>query len=234
MNEQTDITSLYYQRFKGRNNEIKRRDLQWGWTLRAIGDMRSFDSLDIGSGSGKYSIAMKDRFQANCSALDLFPEPPLNLSELDIDYRQGSADSLPWSDNRFDLVLALSVIFYLPNPAEGISEIARVLKPGGRAIISGHTLYSWPTAYRLILRRLRPSKVKHLDGVVFRDVDYYLNAINQAELNTVGLGGFSNRRQLNFSVPNALTPYPRNPITLMSKLIARHRYHFIIEAKKPV
>jgi ubiquinone/menaquinone biosynthesis C-methylase UbiE len=45
------------------------------------------------------------------------------------------AESLPFDDNTFDLVYSNGVIHHTPNTARTVSEIRRVLKPGGRAIV---------------------------------------------------------------------------------------------------
>lgn len=51
------------------------------------------------------------------------------------------AAELPFPDNSFDAVLCLEVIEHVPTPARVMAEIARVLKPGGRAWLSMPFLY---------------------------------------------------------------------------------------------
>lgn len=43
---------------------------------------------------------------------------------------------LPFEDNRFDLVTMLAVLEHLTDPPFVIGEIARVLKPGGRLVLT--------------------------------------------------------------------------------------------------
>src|SRR4029079_5522541 len=45
------------------------------------------------------------------------------------------AESLPFDSNTFDLVYSNGGIDHTPNTARAVSEIMRVLKPGGRAIV---------------------------------------------------------------------------------------------------
>lgn len=47
-----------------------------------------------------------------------------------------SADLLMFGNGNFDYVLAIEVLEHLPKPEKAIAEIARVLKPGGRAVIA--------------------------------------------------------------------------------------------------
>ncbi len=43
---------------------------------------------------------------------------------------------LPFFDARFDMVTASSVMEYVPDPAETLAELSRVLKPGGKLVIT--------------------------------------------------------------------------------------------------
>ncbi|MFC1890963.1 class I SAM-dependent methyltransferase [Thermodesulfobacteriota bacterium] len=50
-----------------------------------------------------------------------------------------SADLLPFGDDSFDIVLCVGVIPYYEKPDEIFSEICRVIKPGGRIVITATT-----------------------------------------------------------------------------------------------
>jgi ubiquinone/menaquinone biosynthesis C-methylase UbiE len=53
-------------------------------------------------------------------------------------FSQGQAMTLPFPDNRFDAATMALVIFFVPDPAKGVAELARVLGPGGTA-----AAYAW-------------------------------------------------------------------------------------------
>ncbi|MFL5297031.1 MAG: class I SAM-dependent methyltransferase [Phenylobacterium sp.] len=46
------------------------------------------------------------------------------------------AAALPFADGSFDVVLACHMLYHLPDPAAGLAEIARVLAPGGVAVLT--------------------------------------------------------------------------------------------------
>jgi len=48
----------------------------------------------------------------------------------------GDARRLPFADERFDAVITLNALHYLDDPAIAIEEMARVLVPGGRLVIT--------------------------------------------------------------------------------------------------
>lgn len=49
---------------------------------------------------------------------------------------QGSLPEMPFEDSSFDLVVATDILEHVDNDALGVREIARVLKPGGRVLIT--------------------------------------------------------------------------------------------------
>jgi ubiquinone/menaquinone biosynthesis C-methylase UbiE len=56
-------------------------------------------------------------------------------------FRPGDALALPFSEGRFDAAVMALVIFFVPDPAGGIAEMARVVCPGGTV-----TAYVWDMA----------------------------------------------------------------------------------------
>jgi ubiquinone/menaquinone biosynthesis C-methylase UbiE len=51
-------------------------------------------------------------------------------------FRVGDVEHIPFDDNTFDAVVCLRVIEYLANDEQALSEIRRVLKPGGSAVVA--------------------------------------------------------------------------------------------------
>ena len=55
------------------------------------------------------------------------------------EYEEINAEKLPFPDNTFDLVIANHMLFYCDDIGKAISEIKRVLKPGGRLVASTYS-----------------------------------------------------------------------------------------------
>lgn len=53
-------------------------------------------------------------------------------------FRQGDAMALPFEADRFDAAAMALVIFFVPDPARGVAEMARVVRPGGMV-----AAYAW-------------------------------------------------------------------------------------------
>lgn len=72
---------------------------------------------------------------------------------LSADVREGRADvvenveALTQADASFDTVIANHIFEHIDNDRAGFAEIHRVLRPGGRAVLSVPLIYSWPVTY---------------------------------------------------------------------------------------
>jgi SAM-dependent methyltransferase len=53
---------------------------------------------------------------------------------------------LPFSDQSFDVVMCIQAFYYLPDPARAVSEIHRVLRRGGTAVISVPLVWEYDRA----------------------------------------------------------------------------------------
>lgn len=84
--------------------------------------------LDVGSADGPSVGWLRGR--GHRVALDLDPR---GLEPGDV---CGSATELPFADESFDVVAAFDVVEHCASDAEALTEIARVLVPGGRLLMS--------------------------------------------------------------------------------------------------
>ncbi len=101
-----------------------------------ITDWKAVRVLDIGCGGGFASEFMAEK-GADVCGIDLSAksiqtaEKHASDNGLEIDYRSGNANDLPYEDKTFDIVLCVDVLEHVPDLEKVISEIHRVLKDGG-------------------------------------------------------------------------------------------------------
>jgi ubiquinone/menaquinone biosynthesis C-methylase UbiE len=53
-----------------------------------------------------------------------------------VELRVGSADSIPFANESFDLIISTNAFHYFRNPSQAIQEAKRVLKPNGHLVIT--------------------------------------------------------------------------------------------------
>jgi 2-polyprenyl-3-methyl-5-hydroxy-6-metoxy-1,4-benzoquinol methylase len=99
--------------------------------------------LDVGCGTGVLSLMLAD-LGHSVTGIDLasgmldVARAKAQRAALDIEFRNENACVLSDADAAYDLVIARHVIWTLPDPAIGVAEWMRVLRPGGSlALIEG-------------------------------------------------------------------------------------------------
>lgn len=102
--------------------------------------------LDVATGTARVPLLLASQpwFDGAVEGLDLTPAMLARAqSKIDtaglaarIALRQGDAGTLPWPDSSFDLVVSLEALEFFPRPRRALSEMSRVLKPGGALIVS--------------------------------------------------------------------------------------------------
>ena len=113
----------------------------WGLNLVEIHD--GWTMLDIGCGGGATLKRLLKRSKgAQVYGIDISEESvakarKVNASVLDrqVFVTQGSAEKLPYEDNKFDLVTAVETVYFWPDLPNCLKEVRRVVKPGGRFAI---------------------------------------------------------------------------------------------------
>jgi methionine biosynthesis protein MetW len=108
--------------------------------------------LDIGCGDGSFTLLLKDALQAKeAMGIEISPEAICVLNGKGIKAYQLDIDEQPFSfdTNYFDIVYCGEIIEHLFNPDHLLDEVHRVLKPGGRCIITTPNLAGWPNRLAL-------------------------------------------------------------------------------------
>jgi SAM-dependent methyltransferase len=98
---------------------------------------------DVGCGNGAFSEMLLDR-TAPSEVHGIDPSHAqlafarTRLPDRPVRFTQGDAMALPLADASVDAAVMALVIFFVPEPARGVAEMARVVRPGG-----GVSAYSW-------------------------------------------------------------------------------------------
>lgn len=117
--------------------------------LRLAGDVSGRRILDAGCGSGPLSAALSDGgavvtgLDSSAAMIDLARQRLGDDADL---YVADLGAPLPFADAEFDDVVASLVLHYLEDWSGPLSELRRVLKPGGRLLVS----VNHPAAYAIV------------------------------------------------------------------------------------
>ena len=105
--------------------------------------------LDVGCGTGTLALDMAQRVGSAGRVAGIDPSAQqigrahakAARRRLPIEFQIGVIEQLPFPEQTFDVVLSTLMMHHLPAPLkrQGLAEIARVLKPGGRLIIADFT-----------------------------------------------------------------------------------------------
>lgn len=110
-------------------------------------------SLDVACGTGLSTFTLHDVFGGEVHGVDLSPEMVSRAKEnatqlgLDIDFREGDVEKLPYSDDSFNTLISNMSFQFFPDKLKALQEMGRVLTPGGRM---GHLFGGGPHIVELI------------------------------------------------------------------------------------
>jgi ubiquinone/menaquinone biosynthesis C-methylase UbiE len=126
----------------------KEYDRKWAFYVEATTretmarlPIRASDSLlDVGCGTGALLTHVAAKYpSARLAGLDpvsaMLEIARRKLSDR-VDLRVGWANALPWPDQSFDVVVSCNMFHYVTHPVEAVKEMERVLRPGGKIVIT--------------------------------------------------------------------------------------------------
>ena len=101
--------------------------------------------LEVGCGPGHLSVRLARRHGLDVTGLDLDPamieraranaDGAVGGEERRLSFLVGDVASMPFPDETFDLVISTMSMHHWADPAAGLTEMARVLRPGARALV---------------------------------------------------------------------------------------------------
>jgi ubiquinone/menaquinone biosynthesis C-methylase UbiE len=126
--------------FRGTLRELRQR------TINLASIQPGEQVLDVGCGTGTLAIEVQNRVGRAGRVAGVDPgtqqiaraRSKAARRKLPIDFQIGVIEHLTFPDQTFDVVLSTLMMHHLPDglKRQGLSEIARVLKPGGRLVIA--------------------------------------------------------------------------------------------------
>ena len=130
-----------YMRKISLGRERKLRELTVRWAQVQPGE----DVLEVGCGTGSLTLAAKRQTGPSGAVcgIDVLPEMIAQSRQkaaeagADVDFRLGGINAIPYPDESFDTVLCSFMIFHMSEMVrrQGLAEILRVLRPGGRLFV---------------------------------------------------------------------------------------------------
>jgi len=100
--------------------------------------------LDLGCGTGRFTARLSDQFDASVVGVDpsvkMLAEARDSVDHPRVEFREGSAESLPLEDESICLIYMSMVYHHVEDLARAVSEFARVSRPGGFLCIRNSTL----------------------------------------------------------------------------------------------
>lgn len=108
--------------------------------LELLGPVAGLKLLDVGCGDGVFALELARR-GANVTGLNANADvvtaarKRAEAESAKLNFVEGAADRLPFDDAAFDGIVAVTVLCFVPDAEGAVTEMARVLKPGGRLVI---------------------------------------------------------------------------------------------------
>lgn len=138
--------------------------------LRRLPELNGLSVLEVGCGRGAFALSLARQFpRADIVGVD-FSSSAIEIATAqaqdapNIRFQVEDAQALTFPDASFDVVLSCECLEHVPSPARMAGEIRRVLKPGGKFILTTENyfnamLLSWALAF------LRKQKFNSGSGV---------------------------------------------------------------------
>ncbi len=156
------------------------------------------DVLDVACGTGVVTRVAVERFRNIGSIVGVDLNPAMLViaraqtpaTHIPVEWREGDMCQLPFADARFDVVTCQQGIQYTPDKVTALRDMARVLVPGGRLILS---VWSTPLPFNAALGEALTHRVtgaageKVLAPFAFRDPNAIRQSVTDAGFRDMGM-----------------------------------------------
>ena len=152
-------------------------DFHHEWVLRILqseGLPLEASVLDFGAGQGFLIRALKNHGLMSLMGADLLPAP----AEINTLWKQADLNSFPSQEfsQKFDWVIGVEVIEHLENPRNTLRQMAQMIKPGGKILLTTPNVESWRSFLSFMLRGhfvdfLDSSYPAHITPIIRMDLE---------------------------------------------------------------
>ena len=216
--------------------------------------------LDAGCGGGRNSIAMSMAGARQVEGIDLGElgiedarNRAKNINITNINFQKASILDIPYQDETFDFVWCAGVVMITQDPSKALSELCRVLKPGGQLYILVYATggLRWP-----LINLLRPfakilgqenfekaidlsrepsnKRRTFLDDLYCPKLDFFSNERMHRELRNAGISGQIKRwpESARIDHEHSLAEYKKDLESLLTILEAGNSLDFEAQEKE--
>lgn len=191
-------------------NHMLSMSIDKGWRKKVV-KMAAADKpkqiLDVATGTADLAIALTNAHPDKITGIDISngmlevgrkKVQQKGLSQI-ITLEQADSENLPFDDNSFDLVTVAFGVRNFENLQKGLSEIHRVIKPGGKVLVlefSQPTGFPFKQVYKFYFKNILPTlgKLISKDNSAYTYLPESVNAFPHGkdfmkELHAVGFKG---------------------------------------------
>jgi SAM-dependent methyltransferase len=101
----------------------------------AVAELQPRRVLEVGCGMGNFAERLARETSAEVVATDLSPRMVELARERGLDARVADVQELPFDDGEFDCAVANAMLYHVEGLDRALSELARVLEPGGKLVV---------------------------------------------------------------------------------------------------
>jgi SAM-dependent methyltransferase len=139
--ESRDAYDTWHRKVSGDEREGSTLHPWHETALRLIPDLDGCDVLEIGCGRGDFTIELARRFPgARIIGVDFSPAAidvaKTRQRDATVSFSVADAQDLPFADGSFDWILTCECFEHVPSPARMARQMRRVLRPGGRFVLT--------------------------------------------------------------------------------------------------
>ncbi len=148
--------------------------------IKLLGHIQKPNILDVATGTGDLALLAHKRLGCKVTGVDI-STGMLEVAERKIKERgveefvsvvEGDSENLPFDDNSFDAVMVAFGVRNFENLNKGLTEMTRVLKPGGRMVVlefSRPSSFPFKQLYFFYFKRMLP----FFGGLISKDKAAY-------------------------------------------------------------